>query len=204
MGGKCGMESSKMLHFQTLKFDGYQIWSLILSRILSTKTSCRNQTNDFWGNRHVRLPFMEESFFFIPNFLFSVATDYFLKIFKMYLGGRGRGRQRILSRLPTGAWLGSMAPDWGLDPTTLRLWPEQKPRAQGLTHYTTQVPLLQQTIKTRIQGRLGGSAVKCLPLAQGVILGSGIESHIRLPAWSLLHPLPMSLPFSLSVSLMNK
>ena len=28
------------------------------------------------------------------------------------------------------------------------------------------------------QGRLGGSAVERLPLAQGLILGSGIESRI--------------------------
>ena len=52
------------------------------------------------------------------------------------------------------------------------------------------------------EGRLGGSAVEGLPLAQGVILGSGMESHIGLPAWSLLLPLLMCLP--LSVSLMNK
>ena len=32
----------------------------------------------------------------------------------------------------------------------------------------------------------------------------GIKSHIRLPAWSLLLPLPMSLPLSLCVSWINK
>ena len=52
------------------------------------------------------------------------------------------------------------------------------------------------------KGRLGGSAVKLLPLAQAVILGSGIESHIGFLAGSLPLPLPMSLP--LSVSLMNE
>ena len=31
-----------------------------------------------------------------------------------------------------------------------------------------------------------------------------IESHVGLPAWSLLLPLPVSLPLSFSVSLMNK
>ena len=31
--------------------------------------------------------------------------------------------------------------------------------------------------------------------------GPGIKSHIRLLAWGLLLPLPMSLPLSLSVSL---
>ena len=36
--------------------------------------------------------------------------------------------------------------------------------------------------------------VEHLPLAQGVILGPGIESHVRLPSGSLLLPLPMSLP----------
>ena len=41
----------------------------------------------------------------------------------------------------------------------------------------------------------------CLWLKAGP-WGPGIESHIGLPAWSLLLPLPVSLP--LSVSLMNK
>ena len=36
------------------------------------------------------------------------------------------------------------------------------------------------------------------PSAQGVILETRIESHIGLPAWSLLLPLPVSLPLSLS------
>ena len=49
-------------------------------------------------------------------------------------------------------------------------------------------------------GHLGGSAVECLPLAQGVIRGSGIESHIRLLEGSLLLPLSMSLPLSLCLS----
>ena len=56
-------------------------------------------------------------------------------------------------------------------------------------------------------GSLGGAAVWRLPLAQGVIL----ETRDRIPrqppgAWSLLLPLPVSLPLSLSlcVSLMNK
>ena len=51
-------------------------------------------------------------------------------------------------------------------------------------------------------GHLGGSVVEHLPLAQVIILGPGIESLIRLPAGSLLLPLPMCLP--LCVSLMNK
>ena len=52
------------------------------------------------------------------------------------------------------------------------------------------------------EGCLGGSAVEYLPSAQGVIPGSGIESHIGLTTGSLLLPLPVSLP--LSPSLMNK
>ena len=51
-------------------------------------------------------------------------------------------------------------------------------------------------------GRLGGSVVEHLTSSQGLIPGSRIESHVGLPAWSLLLPLPVSLP--LSVSLMNK
>ena len=40
---------------------------------------------------------------------------------------------------------------------------------------------------------MGGLADECLPLAQGVIPGSGTESYIRLLAESLLLPLPVSL-----------
>ena len=32
----------------------------------------------------------------------------------------------------------------------------------------------------------------------------GIESHVGLPAWSLLLPLPVSLPLSLCVTIINK
>ena len=48
-------------------------------------------------------------------------------------------------------------------------------------------------------GDLGGLLVECLPLAQGVILGSwdpGIESHMGFPAENLLLSLPVSLPLS--------
>ena len=40
----------------------------------------------------------------------------------------------------------------------------------------------------------------CLP-AQGVMLVLGIESHVGLPARSLLLPLPVSLPLILSLCL---
>ena len=40
----------------------------------------------------------------------------------------------------------------------------------------------------------------CLSSAQDVIPGSETESHIRLSEWSLLLPLPMSLPLSVCVS----
>ena len=53
---------------------------------------------------------------------------------------------------------------------------------------------------TSYLGRLGGSVVEPLPLAQGVILRLEIESHIGLPVRSLLFPLYLCL----SVSLMNK
>ena len=54
-------------------------------------------------------------------------------------------------------------------------------------------------------GSLGGAAVWRLPLDQGAIL----ETRDRIPrrdpgAWSLLLPLPVSLPLSLSVTIINK
>ena len=57
-------------------------------------------------------------------------------------------------------------------------------------------------MKKKTRGRLSGSVVEHLTLAQGVILGTRIKSHIGLLAGSLPLPLPMFLP--LSVSLMNK
>ena len=57
-------------------------------------------------------------------------------------------------------------------------------------------------VKWVVGGSLGGTAVWRLPLAQGAIL----ETQDRIPrqapgAWSLLLPLPMSLPLFLSLSL---
>ena len=57
----------------------------------------------------------------------------------------------------------------------------------------------------KILGSLGGAAVWRLPLAQGAIL----ETRDRIPcqapsAWSLLLPLPVSLPLSLCVTIINK
>ena len=63
------------------------------------------------------------------------------------------------------------------------------------------------THNKQIWGSLGGAAVWRLPLAQGAIL----ETRDRIPhqapgAWSLLLPLPVSLPLSLSVcvTIINK
>ena len=57
------------------------------------------------------------------------------------------------------------------------------------------LPLISHMPHIKInEGRLGGRGVEHLPSAQGVILGSWIESCIRLLAESLLLPLPMSLP----------
>ena len=49
-----------------------------------------------------------------------------------------------------------------------------------------------------LRGSLGGAAVWRLPLAQGAILESRDQIPRRAPsAWSLLLPLPVSLPLSL-------
>ena len=54
-------------------------------------------------------------------------------------------------------------------------------------------------------GSLGGAAVWRLPLAQGAILETRDRVPHRAPrAWSLLLPLPVSLPRSLSVAIINK
>ena len=56
-------------------------------------------------------------------------------------------------------------------------------------------------------GSLGGAAVWRLPLAQGTILETQDQIPRRAPgAWSLLLPLPVSLPLSpsLCVTIINK
>ena len=60
---------------------------------------------------------------------------------------------------------------------------------------------VSEWLKKQDPGCLGGSGVKSLPLTQGVILESGIESHIGVPVGSLLLSWPNFLPLSLSLSL---
>ena len=59
---------------------------------------------------------------------------------------------------------------------------------------------VSECLKKQDPGCLGGSGVKSLPLTQGVILESGIESHIGVPVGSLLLSWPNFLPLSLSLS----
>ena len=65
--------------------------------------------------------------------------------------------------------------------------------------------LLAQVKISGSWGSLGGAAVWRLPLAQGAILETRDRIPRRAPgAWSLLLPLPVSLPLSLSVTIINK
>ena len=59
----------------------------------------------------------------------------------------------------------------------------------------------QREYERRLHGQPGWLSSLALPSAQGMILGPEIESHIGLPAWSQLLPLPVSLPLSLSLCL---
>ena len=67
--------------------------------------------------------------------------------------------------------------------------------------------LEKQHLITIALGSLGGAVVWRLPLAQGVILETRDRIPRRAPGvWSLLLPLPVSLPLSLSVcvTIINK
>ena len=55
---------------------------------------------------------------------------------------------------------------------------------------------------TGTPGGAGWSEVGRLPLAQDMT--PGIESHVGIPAWSLLLTLPVSRPLSLGLSGINK
>ena len=59
---------------------------------------------------------------------------------------------------------------------------------------------MTNTRRKEPQGSLGGAAVWHLPLALGAILETRDRIPRRAPgAWTLLLPLPMSLPLSLSL-----
>ena len=65
---------------------------------------------------------------------------------------------------------------------------------------------VSECLKKQDPGCLGGSGFEPLPLTQGVILASGIESHIWLLVGSLLLSWPnfLSVSLSLSHALKNK
>ena len=84
-------------------------------------------------------------------------------------------------------------------------FPSWVPAQSGFLYTTDdQTDICAQLLTVVFWGHLGGSAVEHLLLVQGMIRGPGIESHIRLPEWSLLLPLPVSLPLSLCLSWINK
>ena len=62
---------------------------------------------------------------------------------------------------------------------------------------------VSEWLKKQDPGCLGGSGVEPLPLTQGVILESGIESHNVLLVGSMLLSLPNFLPLSLSLSTLS-
>ena len=78
--------------------------------------------------------------------------------------------------------------------------PQMTPESKSVLEKQDRAGRSTFLFQTMSQGSLGGAAVWRLPLAQGV----NLETEDRIPrrapsAWSLLLPLPVSLPFSLSV-----
>ena len=78
--------------------------------------------------------------------------------------------------------------------------PQMTPESKSVLEKQDRVGRSTFLFQTMSQGSLGGAAVWCLPLAQG----EKLETRDRIPrrapsAWSLLLPLPMCLPLSLSV-----
>ena len=89
-------------------------------------------------------------------------------------------------------------PDMGFDPGSPGSRPGPKAGAKPLHHPGIQEDYL---IKTNYMGSLGGASVWRLPLAQGANLETWDRIPCRAPgAWSLLLPLPMSLPCLLYTS----
>ena len=79
--------------------------------------------------------------------------------------------------------------------------PQMTPESKSVLEKQDRVGRSTFLFQTMSQGSLGGAAVWRLPLAQGAKL----ETRDRIPrrppsAWSLLLPLPVSLPLSLTIS----
>ena len=91
----------------------------------------------------------------------------------------------------------------GFDPGSPGSRPGPKAGAKPLRHPGIPQVLMFKVIfsfKKSLLGSLGGAAVWRLPLAQGAILETRDRIPRRAPgAWSLLLPLPMYLPLSLSL-----
>ena len=62
---------------------------------------------------------------------------------------RERERERILNKLHT---LSAQSLMWGLNPWTMRSWPEPKPRVGHLTHRATQAPQETENFKPALAG----------------------------------------------------
>ena len=89
----------------------------------------------------------------------------------------------------------TLCPNLHTDPVAVLFFCEAAAALKGKElRVTGEVHILEHLKKK------GLDAVEHLLLAQDVILGSRIESHIGLPARSLLLPLPVSLPLSLGLS----
>ena len=124
--------------------------------------------------------------------------------------GRPRGGAQAAAALPPtapGRPLGPrVAPDAGAG---LCLWDaacSHRDQAQAWSEMmklprTTPAYVLPAIVsESQIPGSPGGSVGERLLWAQDVTPGPGIESRVGLPAWSLLLPLPGSLPLSLCLS----
>ena len=71
---------------------------------------------------------------------------------------------------------------------------------EGVADILLQLLLSYRRNESQQTGSLGGAVVWRLPLAQGAILETRDPVPRRVPgAWSLLLPLPVSLPLSLSL-----
>ena len=83
----------------------------------------------------------------------------------------------------------------------MRLWRRGSPLTL-LVGMRTDVATVENSVEgpreVKKRGSLGGAVVWCLSLAQGAILETWDRIPHRAPgAWSLLLPLPVSLPLSL-------
>ena len=119
------------------------IWVIELWRKLRTWRNYRHQLAQGLANSIKGQIVNTLGFVGYVSSLLPILLPFLLQLLLPFLFcGGGRGAEREGERdYQAGSALSAQSPTWGLNPWTMRSWPELKPRVGYLTDWATQAPL---------------------------------------------------------------